>query len=278
MTDMFIASPVIISAYDLQPNETYEEAFSPVSLENIIFGIVAFCVWTLETIMGIAFADQVKYIKDTKIHSTTWYSDYAKRFQLGMSLPWGLTEYDNTGLTDAQIEAMKVVKFASTTKIPGGLLVKIAGILNGGLAPIPAPEFTPFQEYMFRISAAGDNLSYRNVEPDHLRLQLKIFYNSLVLDSQGRRLDGTNDEPVQQAITSYIESIDFDARFVPAFLTDALQAVEGVRVPHLISAMSQHAALPYVEFPPEGDVPYSGYLRIYNPPTDLLIEWLPMSN
>jgi len=245
---------------------------SKVAIWRLWAYIIAVCIWTLENLHDITVAAQNKYIKDTKIHSFTWYSDYGKKFQFGSALPWGEVEYDNSGLTDAQVDAQKVVKFCSCTKTPGGLMVKVAGLTGGNLAPIGAPEFAAFQQYMFRVGAAGDNLFFKNNNPDSLKLAMTIFYDPLVLNSQGKRLDGTNDTPVMSAIDNFIKAMDFNGRLVPQYLMDAIESTEGVKVASLTSAQSQYGVLAYSNIPPEGVVPDAGYLRILNP-ADLVITY-----
>lgn len=281
MTTAFVDDAVIVQKYGLTPGLTFEQQFSKVSIENIIFYIVAVCIWSLEQILEISIGQQNEYIKQIKIHSFTWYSMYAKKFEYGLDLPWGEVEYDNSGLTAQQVEAMQVVKFASCSKTPGGLMVKIAGLDgSGNLVPIPngaggtADMFTPFKEYMFRISAAGDTLFYTNAEADDLKLELTVYYDPLVLDSTGKRLDGTADTPVADAIEAYVKGMDFDGLLVPTFLTDALQQVEGVKIPVLSGCWSRYGVgMPWMAVPMNGVNPFAGYCRIKQP-SDLTIIYI----
>lgn len=231
--------------------------------------IFAVCAYVLENVLDITIARQTSYIQEYKIHSFTWYSAFAKKFQYGDALPYGEVLYETID------EDKQVVKFANASKSPGGIVIKIAGLSGTTLEPIGNTEFTAFQEYMFRISAAGDNLTYINDEPDKLKLHVTIYFDPLVLDSEGKRLDGTNDTPVLNAIENYIKNIDFDSRFVPALLTDALQGVGGVKVPHLDLCESAYALLPWATVPTNGIVPNAGYLRIYDTNNDLVINYIP---
>lgn len=265
MTDAFMSNGILQTMYQIDASQSFESQFSELSLESIVFDIVAFCIWVYMQIVSISISQQNAFILQQKIHSLSWYSAYAKLFQYGDALPWGEVTYDNTGVSDDDITAAQVVKFAAATKVPGGIRIKVAGLENGELTQIPNPQFLSFQEYMFRISAAGDNLFYTNNAPDSLKLTLKIWYDALVLNSEGKRLDGTNDTPVQDAIDAYIKGIDFDGgRFVPASLTDALQSVEGIKVPEIELCQTQYAALPYVDVPGNGVVPDAGWVRIIN--------------
>lgn len=247
---------------------------SKVAIWRLWAYITAVSHWALENILDIAIAAQNLFIKNQKIHSLPWYSDFAKKFQFGSALPWGEVEYDNSGLTDAQIDAQRVVKFASTTKVPGGLEVKIAGITNGDLAPVGGSEFIAFMQYMFRISAAGDNLTFVNNSPDNLKAIIDIYYDPLVLNSLGKRLDGTNDTPVATAIDGFIKQMDFNGKFVPQDFIDWLQKVEGIKIANPTSLETQAGVGAFTPVPADGVVPSAGYVRIANPATDLIINYI----
>jgi hypothetical protein len=246
---------------------------SSTAIWRLLTYIVAVCIWALENILDSAIADQTAFIKNVKIHSTTWYADYARKFQFGSTLPYGEVEYDNTALTPQQVEAQQIVKYCICVKTSGGLLVKIAGVTNGQLSPIDTnSELPAFQEYMFRISAAGDTLFYKNAPADSLVLDVVIYYDALVLDVLGKRLDGANDTPVPDAINAFLIGMDFNQKFVPTDLIDVLQQVEGVRVPGITMAKTNYGTTPYLNVPIDGVMPDSGYLRIINP-TDLNITY-----
>lgn len=277
MTTAFVADTTIKGLYELNPLQSFDEQFSKVSIESIIFYIVAVAIWSLENILDIAIKQQNAHILATKIHSLTWYSDYAKKFQYGDSLPWGEVEYDVINFDN------RIVKFAAVMKVPGGLLVKIAGLDGDTLVPIgdgnngTVDEFTPFKEYMFRVSAAGDNLFFRNEPADDLQLKLDIYYDPLVLNAEGERLDGSDDAPIQKAIDHYIKGIDFNGLFVPTFLVDELQKVEGVIIPDLIAAKYKYQLIPsWLSIPANGVQPFAGYMRI-NDPANLILNFIPFA-
>lgn len=246
---------------------------SKTAIWRLMLYIVAVAIWSLENILNISINQQNNFIKQIKIHSFSWYSLYAKKFQNGSDLPQFEVEYDNAGLSDEDIEALEVVKYASVVKVPGGLMVKIATEENNELSPIANDVFEAFKEYMFRISAAGDQLYYTNAAPDSLKLELEIHYDPLVLNSLGERLDGTNDTPVEDAINDYVLGMDFDGKFIPTKLIDRLQLVEGVKIPHLVLAQTSYGSLSWMDVPVTGVNPFAGYVRI-NDPNDLNIQYI----
>lgn len=241
---------------------------SSVAIWRLWCYVFAVAAWALENVLNISIAQQTAFIKEYKIHSFSWYSAFAKKFQYGDALPYGEVEYE---VID---EDKQVVKFASASKAPGGIVIKIAGLDGDTLEPIGGSEFTAFKEYMFRVGAAGDRLTFVNDEPDKLKLELTVYFDPLILNSSGGRLDGTNNTPVLDAINDYIKGIDFDAKFVPTALVDALQAVEGVDIPHIDLCESTYAALPWTPVPANGIIPHAGYLRIYDEINDLTINYI----
>ncbi len=258
----------IVAYKETIPELAVYNSTSAVAIWRLFCLVFAVAAWALENIVGIVTVQQTQYIKEQKIHSFSWYSAFAKKFQYGDALPYGEVEYE---IFD---EDKQVVKFASASKAPGGIVIKIAGLDGGTLEPIGGSEFTAFQEYMFRVGAAGDRLIFVNDNPDKLKLELTIYFDALILNSSGARLDGTNDNPVLDAINKYIKGIDFDSKFIPSALTDALQAVEGVVIPHIDLCESTYAALPWSPVAANGIIPHAGYLRIYDENTDLIINYI----
>ncbi|MFV0505896.1 MAG: hypothetical protein ACK5L5_04185, partial [Bacteroidales bacterium] len=57
MTNSFIADITVIEKYELEEGKTFEQQFSKVSLESILFYIVAVAVWTLESLFELHSKD-----------------------------------------------------------------------------------------------------------------------------------------------------------------------------------------------------------------------------
>lgn len=252
----FLSNTTLEEMYEFNPLQDFESQFSKLSLEYNIIAVISFSIYVFEQIFGISSSKMTEEIKIQKVHSTSWYSELAKKFQLGHSLPFGETEYETVD------EISRIVKYCAVTKTPGGLRVKIAGESGGELSPLATSSFNAFKDYMELVKGAGDELFYTNEVADDLKLVYNIYYDPLVLNALGERLDGTANTPVNDAIDSFLKRMDFDGRFIPSSLTDSLQQVNGVIVPELIEAASKYALLPYAEINGSGVVPNSGYLRI----------------
>lgn len=277
MTDAFIANAVIAGLYGLTPGLSFDDQFSSVSIESIIFDVIAFCMFNLQKLFD-AHRDEVKAIIDnTKPHKVTWYATMAKLFQFGFTLVPDEDYYNNTGFTQAAIDASKVVKYAAVEEVGKGLRIKVATLSGSDLAPLPLAQLNGFRAYMQRIKDAGVRLYFTNSAADSLKLTIKIYYDALILDATGARLDGTAATPVPDAIDSFLKSpypagVGFNGLFVLAKLTDKLQAVQGVVIPEITTAQARYGALPYQNIVTEY-LPDAGYLRIINP-TDLVITYI----
>jgi hypothetical protein len=210
-----------------------------------------------------------------KPHTLKWYAKKAKAFMYGYNLQADKDTYDTTGLTEAQILAAKIIANAAVVEQVRGLRIKVTKSLNDDLVPLDAPQLNAFKEYMSRVKDAGVKLLITSGVADSLKLSLKIFYNPLVLNSMGARLDLTDNTPVQSAVKRYLKNLPFNGVLVTEFLTDELQKVEGVVIPHIMNAQAKYGALAFTAF----DVQYNpdaGYLRIYDD-ADLVIEFIPQS-
>jgi hypothetical protein len=246
---------------------------SAVSVWRLLLYVVAVGIWTMEKLFDLHLAEVRGIIASQKRGTVQWYAEMAKRFQFGDALVADQDYYDNTGVSDAVVAAKKVVAFAAATESGSAIRIKVARLNAGNLAPLTAPQLAAFQTYMARIKYAGAFLSFVNAVADSLKLDLKIYYDPLVLDSLGKRIDGTNDTPVQSTIDDYlINKIAFDSYYVPTALVDALQGVDGVKLPVITGSAARYGML---SFSDTGDryLPDAGYLRIA--PADLTITFIP---
>jgi len=242
---------------------------------RLFLRIVAVCAWTVEVLFDTLKAEINELLALMKPHSLRWYATKATAFQYGYSLPADSDKYDNSGLTEDEIEESQIIKYVAVVEQLKSLRVKVA-TQSADLEPLTNDQKAAFAEYMSRIKDAGVKLQIDSLPPDRLRSGLKIYYDPLILDSTGQRLDGTDSEPVQTAFKTYLRNLPFNGEFVLAFLVDALQKVEGVVIPHIATCEATYGELPFTSV----DVKYlpdAGYLRFENPEEDLTIEFIAQS-
>lgn len=248
---------------------------SKVSIFRLFTRIVATAIWTLEVLFDTLKAELNELLAALKPHTLRWYAGKAKAFQYGYDLAVDSDTYDNTGETEEDIDASLIVKYSAVTEgNDGKLRIKVA-TESTDLEPLSAPQLEAFTEYMQRIKDAGVKLLIESNAADKLKLSLKIYYDPLILNGVGQRIDGSDLEPVQTAVKTYLKNLPFNGTFVLAFLVDALQLVDGVVIPHIVTAEASYGAFDFstinVQYLPD-----AGYLRFENE-EDLTIEFIPQS-
>lgn len=264
MTDAFINNETVKKAYDLQAGKSFEEQFSTVSLENIIFFIVATAMWLNVQLFDQHKIDVLEILRDNKAHTPSWYATRAKEFQFGHELTEGTDQYDNSKLTAEQIQAAQIVKFAAAVEADDQsvLFVKVATYNNNIKQPLNNSQLVAFSSYLGRIKDAGVRITVINSTADDLRLEMDIYYNPLILDSDGRRLDGSDDMPVQKAIREYISNLSFNGLYINQSLVDKCQAVDGVEIAELQQASSRYGAQVNYRSINARSRPYAGYYQV----------------
>lgn len=274
MTDDFIANETVKQLYSLQAGKSFEEQFSAVSIESIIFFIVATAIWLNAQLFDQHKTDVLAILRDNKPHTANWYATRAKEFQFGYELNGETDQYNNERLTDVQIETARVVKFAAAVEASDQsvLFIKIATEANGTKQPISGAQLIAFNAYLGRIKDAGVRITTINSPADDLRLKMDIYYNPLILNSSGCRLDGTNDTPVQNAIRDYISNLSFNGLYVNQSLVDRLQVVDGVEIAELLQASSRYGGQVGYTAINARSRPYAGYYRITN--SNLILNFI----
>lgn len=247
ITKSFVANEQIVKLYGLTGGKLFEEEFSKVSLESSLFDIVAFSIWTLEKVFDIHKKEIDTALLEQKRGSLSWYRTMALNFQYGSKLITDSDQYDTAGKTAEQIQISRIVKYAavteskSTDRESSRVIIKIAGEEKSGedtvLYPITEEQKISFDTYINEIKFAGVQTTVINYKPDRLHLDLVIYRDPLVLNSTGGSIANAG-KPVVKAIKEYMKELPFNGELVLAHLIDKLQQVEGVLIPHIVSAHS----------------------------------------
>ena len=270
ITDAFIRNEHIISAYGIDSSKSFNEQFSLVSFENTLFEIFAIILFLFEKIFDEHKKEVSEALSEQKPHTACWYRNKALAFQYGFDLIPDTDKFNNQGFTEDQISASKIVKFSAVTEADteSRLIVKIATEQGGELQPISVGQKASFDAYINEIRDAGVRITTINYLPDILKLQMKIYRDPLVLDENGQSIL-TGEKPVEKAIKEYFKKLPFNGELVLAHLVDALQQVEGVKIPHIILAESKWidaGVNDYGNYQPieVKTIPISGYFKIEN--------------
>ena len=268
MTDDFVANQTIQERYALDTTKTFEQQFSKVSIENILFNVVAFAMWLLEKLINQNRTEINEQIATSRIHTQKWYREKALDFMYGYDLN-DTDEYDTTNLTDEQIASAKIIANAAPVKMQGYLRMKVVKRVGDELAPLEPAELTAFTSYMNYVTDAGTYVIPTTNIADDLKLTLDVYYNDLILAGDGSRLDGTANAPVQDAIKNYLKSLRFNGSFIESKLEGEIEAVEGVTMVKVVGAWSKYGsheyestANPNVGKINEIRIPDAGYMKL----------------
>jgi hypothetical protein len=240
--------------------------------------ITAVAIWTLENLFDLHKKEVDRLLLTKKPHNLLWYKTKAEAFQFGSELKPGSDCYDNTGVDHVKVAKSRIVKHVAVVenKKTGWVRIKAAKEVNGELQKLSnenPDELGALNSYMQHIKDAGVKLIVQSLPPDRLKMHIDIYYDAMVLDENGGRLDGGSVKPVNDPIDAYLRSLPFNGAFVLATLTDQLQETPGVVIPQI-----RHVAVSYgtrkevcipVRYVPDG-----GYLRIYEA-DDLKITYYP---
>lgn len=254
----------IIASFQADATLSGASSTSVTAIWRLITRVVAMAIATLENLFDLYQLDVAAQIELMKPHSARWYQSKALNYHHGFDLIEGDDEYDLTGFNDAIVEGAKIIAQAAAVDDDGILTIKVNKEQNGDLVALDTAQYDGFVAYIRDIRDAGVNMQILSFAADKMTIEIDVYYDPLILDANGQRLDGTAVEPVKDAIKAFLRALPFDGEFVKAHLTDALQSVDGVFVPQIRSCqITRFDSDTFTEV----DItynPYAGFIRIYN--------------
>ena len=235
----YIADPTIQRSYKLDPRKTYDEQFSKVSLESILFWAFASAVWTLEALFDKHRTEVAQLVREAEPHTLRWYAQRAKAYLHGHALPPYKDRYDLSTITPEEQERAAVVRYAVASEYQGVVTLKVAGADSKG-SPVVLSDsvVTPLTAYMAMIKDAGVPLRVVSSPGDELKLSLVVYVYPTLMSS-GKPTESL-DKEVRSVINSSISGLPFDGIFRTSDLVVALSKVPGVEA----STISESSARP----------------------------------
>jgi hypothetical protein len=216
--------------------------------------VMATCMWTLEVLFDFHKAEVTGIIETLTPHTLPWYVAKAKLFQYGDTLPADSDVYSPVD------ETHRIVAFAAAVELPNLVRIKTAKVVGAVLGPLAGGELTAFTAYMNRIKDAGVRLQLTSGPADILQLGWTVYYDPLVLDATGVRLDGTGATPVLDEVNRFLDNLPFNGLFVlNNLMTDVVNNVEGVRIVKTNVGQAYYGATAPVSVNPEY-IPDAGYM------------------
>ena len=227
----FMRNSDVARAYGFEAGAAFTSHFSRVSIESLLFYIVACATWVLECLFDQHKTDVEKRIEEILPHRPKWYRDKVLAFMKDKTLISDTDTYDTVGMGEDDIEAARVVKHAaaSENKNTSILTIKVAGEKNGERCPLDAETETQLAAYIAEIKDAGVRVELVNIDADTFNCEVDIYYDPMLLPEQV-------ENACREAIKEYIENLPFNGEYTNMALVDRLQMVEGVKIPELRSA------------------------------------------
>ena len=224
--------------------------------------VVATAMWVMESLYD-GLVSQVNGILATqKPHTLQWYATMAQAFQYGISLPADTDVYAVVPPADLSV---LVVNYAAAVETAGQVRIKVATLSAGVLAPLSSPELTAFSTYMNRVKDAGVLLTCTSGNPDTLQLKVTVYYDPLVLNATGERIDGTENTPVLDGINTFLDNLPFNGVFMLNSLIASGQAISGVQIFEVQTAQGTFTGGPTVNIltaTPNIYTPDAGYMTL----------------
>lgn len=261
---MVLEKESMLSLNELQPSIDSSQTLlndltsaSKVAVWRLLFFVTAVGIWSLEKL----FDEHVIWIenraKQLIVGTTKWYRTIALEFQYGDALELVNDVYQYPVINPLN----KIVALASVNEVGGQVLVKVAKSNAGVPEKLSIPEFDAFVAYMKKRKFAGVSLVSISRDPDLFKVQYKIYYDPLVLNSSGELISTPGVKPAEVAITNYLKDLPFDGKFLITDLTDKIQQAAGVLNPVYQTGSVKYGANPYVVV---GDYynPNAGYMKI----------------
>lgn len=246
MTAAFTANETVQTLYELTPGNTFEQEFSAYSIENIFFDIFAFALWTLEGLFALFKNQMDALIVANKHGKLEWYINTALNYQHGFELD-DFGDYMNSSASPEEIAESKIIANVAFEKAVinghGVIRAKVVKLENEEYVQLSPAELAGFHAYINKKTLFGLSVISISRPHDTLTVNMKIWYDPLVLDATGARLDGTDAAPVVTAINEYLTSLEFNGEFIGTRMVDAIQQVQGVSIPKLITAIGSASAI-----------------------------------
>lgn len=223
----FVANGLLQEVYGLTDGKGFDEQFSKASIESRLIDVFASSSWLLENIWDSSRKEMETVINESYVMGQSWYYLKALEFQVGGKLAFNEHTY-RFEYTEVD-ESKRVVKNVAIRQVVDSGVTKLKVYFSDeAKQPITGDIRAAFESYMREIGAAGTHYLFVSREPDELRVHLHIYYDPLILDSTGQRLNGGG-KPVEEAIERYLNSLEYGGEFYASKLVDMIQDTAGVK-------------------------------------------------
>lgn len=201
MTDAYMSDTDVLNKYGLPEGAQFDEHFSKVSLESLIFYITAVAVWTLEKIFDTHKADVEEALEARQPCTARWYRDQILALRDQNDAP-----------------------YATACSVCGegqGILVKVQQGAVGSREQCSQTQIDAIRAWLAANHEAGVPYATRSAEPDLLGGSVTVYYDPLVMDNPAGTVDDT--------LAALLSDIPYDGILSVNDITVKLLSVEGIR-------------------------------------------------
>lgn len=234
MTTQFMSSDTLAGWYGFTVGDSFDDTFSKVSFESILFYIIAVAHFSLETIFDTLKTYINAQLAALKPHTARWYRDKVLEFMVDKTLVQDEDYYDTSGMADSEIAAARVVKYAAAKEATDSsyLTIKIAGENSGVRCKLSDDVAKQVAAYINEFRDMGVKINLVNQDPDIFNCELDVYYDPILLPDNVKTA-------VLTALSTYIQNLTFNGEYTNQSLIDALQVLDGVRIAELKWATSR---------------------------------------
>lgn len=231
LTADFMRNADVARIYGFEVGATFSAHFSRVSVESLLFYIVACATWVLENLFDRHKSDVENRIEEIMPHRPKWYRDKVLAFMKDKTLVTDTDYYDTEGMNDGDIDAARVVRYAAATENTDAsiLTIKVAGDAGGKRQPLDPDTEGQLWAYICEVKDAGVRVNLVNQTADTFNCEADIYFDAMLLPENV-------ETACREAITGYIENLPFNGEYTNMALVNCLQAVDGVRIVELNGA------------------------------------------
>jgi len=256
MTAVFMNNSTAASVWGFTVGDDFDATFSKVSVESILIYVFAFAINTVEQIFDTFKAYVTALIEAKTPHTAKWYRDKMLLFMKDQLLIADTDTYDISLMTDSDIAAAKVIKYAAAVENSDSsmLTIKVAGELAGERVPFDSNVEAQISAYIHEIKDAGVRIGLVNQVGDSFSCEVDVYFNPLLVPNDVK-------DTVNAAIVNYIENLTFNGEYSNMALVDAIQKVDGVEIVEFKWAKSADAGSSVLELINAKKVPVAGYFK-----------------
>ena len=212
MTDLYLSDEAVRVKYGLTSGSTFGNTFSKVSVESILFYVVAFGIWVLEKIVDRHKEEVSAALAAQTAHTVAWYRNKVLGFVWRDDTP---------------------VKYCSVDDRGCRLKIKIAGGEAGSRSVVDSDAAAALESYLAQEKDAGMKIEIVNENQNLLAVTLTVWYDPLELVPTER--------PVEAMLKAYVGGLTFDGTLSQNALVDAVQGIAGVRMVHVTEILTKYA-------------------------------------